>query len=124
MGKGQGKDGKRSRIPGRKTQPKQHERDPEQGWRDLQDNILFCAERGHSLDWLLGLTLDQFYSTYHSCERLQATEMMLNSNMLRAAASTQQDFEKWLKFWKKRLSSGVPKKSDLSSFLEDFGKGF
>ena len=68
--------------------------------------------------------MDRFYSMYHSCERLQATEMMLNSNMLRAAASTQQDFEKWLKFWKKRLSSGVPKKSDLSSFLADFGKGF
>jgi len=92
----------------------------------LQDQILWCEERGHSYERIIRMDFPSFRSLYESCVRLHAEEQKESTiNMRLAAQDMGKGILEHLKALEKRMQYGhETETNDLNAFLKEAGSGF
>jgi hypothetical protein len=91
----------------------------------LQDEIVHVTERGHSLDFVLGLALPDFDSLYLSCLRLESADRaeQLNDMMIasQGAIKEYKQVVKALQALAKTTGENEKDATDQSRFLKEMG---
>lgn len=88
----------------------------------VQDQIVFCVQRGMNLEYVLSLGFSAFDSLYGSCLRNQAAEKIDDAIIGQIAAQgSSKNLDEALVRWRKVVERKP--KDDLSAFISKFGGG-
>lgn len=92
-------------------------------WLELQDDIVKCALAGVSVDYILGLDLECFYSLLGSVIRCKFSDLMYVGNTVRASQASDKDYRKYLRGLEQLIAppSSDPDHSDADKFIRNFG---